>query len=165
MTEHLLNKKTMAKSLGISTQAFDKWDVKPCHKEGRQVYFSVADVVNNRLENYQSKHQPKDAEGLDIVAERARLTFHQANIAELDEEIKRGELIPSEVVEQVWSDMVASFRAKILSIPTKAAHQFVALTEINEIQDALKEHHHEALQELSEYDSKDYGIEINETGS
>lgn len=165
MTEHLLNKKLMAKSLGISTQAFDKWDVKPCLKEGRQVYFSVADVVNNRLDNYQSKHQPKDTDGLDIVAERARLTYHQANIAELEEDIKRGELIPADVVERVWSDMVASFRAKIMSIPTKAAHQFVSLTEISEIQDALKEHHFEALQELSDYEPKDYGIETNKNSS
>ena len=69
----------------------------------------------------------KDSE-LDYAAEKTRLTFHQANIAELDEDIKRGELIPAETVERVWSDLVASFRAKILSIPTKAAHQFIALT-------------------------------------
>lgn len=95
---------------------------------------------------------------MDLSKERARLTHHQANIAELDEDIKRGKLIPADVVERVWSDMVASFRAKILSIPTKAAHQFIALNDINEIQDALKEHHYEALQELSDYEPRDYGI-------
>lgn len=102
---------------------------------------------------------------LDLGKERARLTYHQANIAELDEDVRRGELIPSETVEMVWSDMIASFRAKVLSIPTKAAHQFVHLTSISEIQDALKEHHNEALLELSEYEPTDYGINTSKESS
>lgn len=106
-----------------------------------------------------------DTGNLDIVQERARLTYHQANIAELDEDVRRGELIPADVVERVWSDMAASFRAKILSIPTKAAHQFVNLTNISEIQDALKEHHCEALLELSDYEPKDYGINTRKNNS
>lgn len=160
--EHLLLKKHMAASCGISEQAFTKWGVEPVLREGRSTYYSVADVVENRLANHVEKHQPKDQEVLDIVAERARLTHHQANIAELDESVKRGELIPAEVVEQVWSDMVASFRAKCLSIPTKAAHQFVALTDLSEIQDALKEHLAEALTELSEYEPDHYGVQASE---
>lgn len=153
---HLLKKKDMAESLGISVQAFDRWGVEPVLREGRSAYFSVRDVVDYKLSKEASKHKPES--DLDIVKERARLTYHQANIAELDEDVRRGELIPAEVVELVWSDMIASFRAKILSIPTKAAHQFVNLTSISEIQDALKEHHNEALLELSEYEPKDYGI-------
>ena len=160
---HLLKKKDMAESLGISVQAFDRWGVEPVLREGRSVYFSVRDVVDYQLGKVASKHKPDN--DLDIVAERARLTYHQANIAELEEDVKRGELIPADVVERVWSDMAASFRAKILSIPTKAAHQFIALTNISEIQDALKEHHNEALLELSDYDPKDYGIKTSEISS
>ena len=161
---HLLQKKDMAKSLDISVVAFDKWDVEPDLREGRSAFFSVRSVLDNRLAHQNQKHQPEEG-GLDIVAERARLTFHQANIAEIDEDIKRGAVIPAEVVERVWSDMVASFRAKIMSIPTKAAHQFVSLTEISEIQAALKQHHNEALMELSEYDPAAYDIEISEISS
>lgn len=153
----LLKKKDMAESLGISVQAFDKWGVEPVLREGRAAYFSVKDVVENRLSKVQAKQQP-GSEDLDPIQERARLTYHQANIAELDEEVKRGSLIPAETVEQVWSDMLASFRAKVLSVPTKTAHQFVALTDLSEIQDALKEQLNEALAELSEYDPEDYGI-------
>ena len=155
----------MAKSCGISVQAFDKWYVEGGERAGRETFFSCAEVIQNRLENYKDKHQPKTTDDLDLGEERARLTHHQANIAELDESVKRGELIPAEVVERVWSDMIASFRAKILSIPTKAAHQFISLTSITEIQDALKEHHNEALLELSEYDPKQYGVQVSEDGS
>lgn len=94
---------------------------------------------------------------LDYAAEKTRLTHHQANITQLDEEIKRGSLIPAETVEVVWSDMIASFRAKILAVPTKAAHQFVGLNGLSEIQNALKEHLYEALNELSEYEPEQYG--------
>lgn len=160
---HLLKKKDMAESCGISIVAFDKWGVEPVFREGRSAYFSVRDVLDNRLANAEKKQKP-DID-LDIVKERARLTHHQANIAELDEEVKRGELIPAYVVEQVWGDMLASFRAKILSVPTKAAHQFVALTDLSEIQDALKEHLCEALTELSEYEPNDYGVQVSKERS
>lgn len=59
---HWLNKSNMAKSLGISTQAFDKWDVKPVAKVGRSVYYSVNDVLQNRVTKEIEKHQPKPVE-------------------------------------------------------------------------------------------------------
>lgn len=33
--QHLLNKKMMAKSCGVSVSAFDKWGVEPARREGR----------------------------------------------------------------------------------------------------------------------------------
>ena len=93
-------------------------------------------------------------EQLDLAEERARLTFHQANIASLDERVKEGELVSVEEVEKYTRDMVLNCRAKLLSIPTKAAHEFVNLSDLSEIQDALKAHIHEALLELSNEFSK-----------
>jgi len=46
-----LNKTNMALSLGISTQAFDKWKVKPVAKIGRETFFTVRSVVENRVDN------------------------------------------------------------------------------------------------------------------
>ena len=46
-----MNKRNTAKSLGISVQAFDKWDISPIGKIGREVFFDMRTVVNNRLEN------------------------------------------------------------------------------------------------------------------
>lgn len=157
---HLLNKTNMSRSLGISVQAFDKWHVFPVEKVGREAFYSVRDVLDNRLE----KQKPSSAEDLDITEERARLTHHQANIAALDEKVKEGELIPSEVVETVWTDIIANFRAKVLSIPTKSAHAMIGLTDLNEAQELLKSHIYEALEELSHYDPEQYGIETVSEG-
>lgn len=51
-----LNKTQMSKALGISTQAFDKWGVDPVGKAGRETFFLVANVVDNRLEYHNQKH-------------------------------------------------------------------------------------------------------------
>lgn len=154
---HLLNRKNMALSLGISVQAFDKWNVEPVDKMGREKFFSVKDVLTNRIQNHEAKRQPSGEE-LDLQKERARLTHHQANMAFLDERVKEGELIPAEVVEQVWCNVIANFRSKVLAIPTKSAHALINIDDITEIQDILKSQIYEALEELAEYDPKQYGI-------
>ena len=41
-----LNKKDMAKSIGISVQAFDRWGIEPVAKIGREVFFTVRDVID-----------------------------------------------------------------------------------------------------------------------
>lgn len=57
----------------------------------------------------------------DYDAERSRLTHHQANIAALDEEVKRGRLIPVEEVRQYWQGLLASARARLIGLPVRLA--------------------------------------------
>lgn len=47
---HWLNKSRMATSLGISTQAFDKWGVEPVARIGREAFYDVRSVLENRLD-------------------------------------------------------------------------------------------------------------------
>ncbi len=61
----------------------------------------------------------EDGTVYDYDMERARLTHHQANSAALEEDAKRGRLIPAEQVKQTWSDLVASARAKLLALPSR----------------------------------------------
>lgn len=101
----------------------------------------------------------EDGQCFDLDAERARLTYHQANIASLDEQVKEGRLIPTEIVKTAWADLVMAFRSKILSIPTKAAHHFLNLCELTQIQACLKYHLYEALNELAAYDPEHDGMQ------
>lgn len=97
---------------------------------------------------------PQSATGanqVDFMAEKTRLTYHQANIAQLDEEIKRSNLIPSQLIEKTLFDVFSAFRAKALSIPTKMAHQVVATNNIQEAESLLSEQINEALIEMSEH--------------
>jgi phage terminase Nu1 subunit (DNA packaging protein) len=112
-------------------------------------------------------HSDAGADGsvFDYEMERARLTHHQANKAGMEAEVMKGQLIPSQTVKTVWGDMLMNCRAKLLAIPTKAAHIFVNLTDLSEIQDALDVHVYEALSELSDYEPKQYGIEVIDRGA
>jgi hypothetical protein len=69
-----LNHAEIAAACGVSTQAFDKWGVAPVATVGRETFYMVADVVENRLARQRSlggryinraagKHQPKRASG------------------------------------------------------------------------------------------------------
>lgn len=101
----------------------------------------------------------------DLVEERARLAHHQANKTALEEAVLEGKLIHADKVERVQGDMVSAFRAKMLSLPTKAAHSLIQLETLSEAQDAIKPFIYEALRELADYEPQQYGIESLEKGS
>lgn len=90
----------------------------------------------------------------DLTSERARLAHHQANIAALDEEVKRKTLIPAEQVKMRWQDLIASARAKLLSLPTKIAGTCYGKSE-RDIESASREIVTEALAELARGDGVD----------
>lgn len=98
--------------------------------------------------------KPSDKKSLET--ERTRLASAQAEKTELEVEVIKANLIPAEHVEEVVNNMVASFRAKVLSIPTKAAHAVITLADPAQAEATLREYIYEALQELSEYDSEEY---------
>lgn len=167
----LVNKTQLAEILGKSVQTLTTWQ-----KNGMPIF---ADGSNGQANQYDtaavidwlvSREISKlsiDSEGRvhDYEMERARLTHHQANKTALEEAVLQGSLIPADKVERVQGDMVSAFRAKMLSLPTKAAHSLVALETLSEAQDAIKPFIYEALKELADYEPKQYGIDALEEGS
>ena len=124
---HWLNKSDMAASLGISVQAFDKWGVKPVVRIGREAFFDVRSVVDNRLTQAARKHAPagEDGEGIDPLAEqkltqeRLRLTAAMADSQELKNEVKRARLVPVEFAVFALSRMAAQVGSLLDTIPLK----------------------------------------------
>lgn len=90
-----------------------------------------------------------DGEVYDYDAERARLTFHQANTAALEEARKRKELIPSEEVKSHWESMAANTRAKLLNLPGRLATALNEQSTVQERERVARELIHEALIELA----------------
>lgn len=64
----------------------------------------------------------------------------------------KGELHDAAIVEEVVTNMLSNFRAKLLSIPPKTAPILLGVDSIPEIQEILETKIYEALKELSEYD-------------
>lgn len=134
---HWLNKSTMADSLGISVQAFDRWGVKPIAKVGRSVYFTVADVLDNRRVNEAEKHQPKPTEPKEIEDggleyERYRLTKAQADAQELKNEIARQEVVPVGFATFALSKIAAEVSGILDSLPLNLYRKHPELTTIQQ---------------------------------
>ncbi|MCU8012197.1 terminase small subunit [Shewanella sp. SM74] len=101
----LLNKTDLCKSLEISTQAFDKWEVPVHSKRGRECLYKMADVVGNRVANERKKTITKpdedDPDKPDMDYERWRLIRAQA----VGQEIKNEKDL-KEVVEVSFATFV-----------------------------------------------------------
>ncbi|BCA28359.1 hypothetical protein PtoMrB4_23360 [Metapseudomonas otitidis] len=114
----------MAKSLGISPQAFDKWGVEPIARIGREAFYRVQDVVQNRLDNAAKKHQPSgsDGGGVDplieykLMQERLRLTTAQAYAVEQKNQVNDKLLIPAPFVTFALEKIASKIGSKLETV-------------------------------------------------
>lgn len=125
----VLNKTDMAKSLNISTQAFDKWEVPVHSKVGRETFYTVADVVANRIANERKKavQDPDDDESstdAELMAERIRLTRAQAEAQELKNERTKRLVVPCEFITFVLSKISVQIASILDSIPLTIKRKF-----------------------------------------
>lgn len=115
---HWLNKTSMAASLGITVQAFDKWKVDPVTRIGRENFYDVRSVLNNRLALAEQKADASQGmEGIDplieykLMEERRGLTAAQRVGQENKNAVSARQLVPvdfstfalSRVIAQVGS--------------------------------------------------------------
>lgn len=128
----LINKATLVASLTISSQAFDKWGVKPRTKRGRENFYSVGDVVQNRLDNAEknqgksgvkksvkqsSKDQPdEDRLKLEKLAEEVRAL-------KLKNDVREAHLMPVELVTEILASIAAEQIAVFETLPLNIKRQ------------------------------------------
>ena len=86
---------------------------------------------------------------VDFGAERARLVKAKADLAEMDAESRRGDLLPAAQVEEAWIAVLARLRSRLLVLPDRLAplvHEETTLAGArNQIRHAIAE----ALTELA----------------
>lgn len=119
-----LNKSEMAKSLGISPQAFEKWGVEPISRAGRESFYRAQDVVQNRVEHALSKQQPGDPddEGSNaniekrLLQERLRLTTAQADSVEQKNRVNDKILVPVDFATFALSKIAAQIGSKLETV-------------------------------------------------
>jgi len=90
----------------------------------------------------------------DYEEARARKVAAEAEIAELELAKVRGELVVADDVVTAWSDTLASLKAKLVSVPSKAAPIVASDDTAGGCQKVLDDLIREALEELSNYDPK-----------
>lgn len=84
--------------------------------------------------------------------ERTRKMAADARIAEIELRKVEGELVVAEEVVDAWISVVGAVKARLLSIPTKAAPIVANENQAGECQIILEDLINEALEELSNYD-------------
>lgn len=85
---------------------------------------------------------------------RARKIAAEAEIAELELAKVRGSLVLAGDVVTAWSDVLANLKAKLISIPSKAAPIVASDDNAGSCQKVIEDLVREALEELSNYDPK-----------
>lgn len=90
----------------------------------------------------------------DYERERARLTKAKADMAEMERNLMRGTHHEANAVASVVNEMLASFRQRVLSIPTKTAPLVADCITPSECYAIIEEECHHALRELSDYDPR-----------
>jgi phage terminase Nu1 subunit (DNA packaging protein) len=129
----LLNKTDLCKSLGISTQAFDKWDVPTTSKKGRECLYTMSDVVGNRVANERKKHlsnpAPEDNDKPNIDYERWRLTKGQADGQELKNEKDRKEVVEVAFCSFLLSRIAAQISPVLDQIHIRVKRKFPDMPE------------------------------------
>lgn len=93
---------------------------------------------------------------LNLEEEKAIHERVKRHISELKLQVMKGDLHKSEDVECIMTDMLVSVRTKLLSMPAKLAPLLVARNDIDYIRKAINREVLEALNELKDYNPKDF---------
>lgn len=126
----------------------------------RRITTALADLKHEKGGKGAKLYESADAllalftgSSFDDKKERGRLTHHQANLAGLQEDELRGELVRVEDVEKVVGDHVAACRAKLLNLPAKVTPLVLGMETPEEVTATLESVLWEALAELAnQYD-------------
>lgn len=145
-----INKSEVADVFGVSLQTVDQWVRKglSCTKSGQEVLFNSAAVVAF-LELQAEARAAASSRPADAEEARARKLAAEAELAEMERDERRGQLIPISVVERVVSEEYAAVRAKLLSLPGKLAPLVAIEDDEVTCRDLIERGVTEALDELA----------------
>lgn len=125
--------------------------VRPVRVEGVAKYYAMVDAAPALVDP--ARRGPRAFEGgnvLNLEAERARLAKEQADKTAMENGRLRGDLLPADQVTRAVTGAFARVRARMLSLPTKAAPRAVGKESLAEVQALLAGYVEEALAELAE---------------
>ena len=115
--------------------------VKPISERGKFKYYLLQDVVdviykkNNKL--------------IPIDEIKKKKLQAETDLAELELEKERGNVIEVKLIERQWTNLVIGCKSKLLSIPTKLAPILANETDINLVKNIIEQTINQALLELS----------------
>ncbi len=144
--------KAVARFLDVSDRRVRQLRDEKVIEEVRPGLYDLLDT-NRRYINYLRKRNPESEEAVDYNTERAKLVRAKRENEELDLKIRKNQLHSSEDVEAVLSNMLISFRSRLMAIPSRLSPILSKKTDKAEIFKILKAQIDEALNELSDFNA------------
>ncbi len=155
-----VNSATLEKIFGVSDRTIRNYAEENIVIRAAKGRYKLMDSIANYILTLKVQ---MDAAGIDtgdgeidLEEEKAIHERVKRHISELKLQTMRGELHKSEDVERVMMDMLASVRAKLLSMPTKLAPILVSRSDIDFVRNTINREVMEALNELKDYNPKEF---------
>jgi phage terminase Nu1 subunit (DNA packaging protein) len=156
---------TISKLFGLSERRVQQLARDGVIPKPEKNQYELIGSVRSYIDYLQQRAFGKGVSPQDMHVERARLLKAQADMAEIELAEKSGALVAVERVESDWIQVLSACRAKLLSIPTKSAHQIVNLVEVYDVEKFLKQAIFEALEELAAYEIKGEDISADDASA
>lgn len=118
-------------------------------KEGRGK-FPLIPNVQNYIKYWQDRAAGSDAGEADITSQNFRLKKLTADKMELEVNQMRGDLISAESVRDLLSQLLGNCRAKLLTMPGKAAQSAIDARDVKTIESDIRDMVYESLEEISD---------------
>ncbi len=155
-----VNSSALEKIIGVSDRRIRQLAEENIIIRAAKGRYKLMDSITNyilTLKVQMEANNAKSVDGeIDLEEEKAIHERVKRHISELKLQTMRGELHKSEDVERVMMDMLASVRAKLLSMPTKLAPILVSRSEIDFVRNTINREVMEALNELKDYNPKEF---------
>lgn len=151
----IVNKQRLEAILGRDHKTVLKWQKEgmpfiPASGRGKANTYDTEAVIDWLI----AKEKDKDGA---FTRAKLRLIEAQAEMAELDVLEKKELLIPLDKMQHLWAGVLASCRARILSIPSRLAPVIATHRDPKKIEKVLKEACDEALTDLANHDPETNG--------
>ena len=145
-----INKTEVADLFGVSIQSVDQWVRKGlgCRKAGHEVIFNSA-AVTAFLEKQAEARAIASNKPADADEARSRKLAAEAEIAEMQRDRMRGELVDISSVETVVAEEYGAVRSKLLALPGKLAPMVAIEADEITCRDLIERGITEALDELA----------------
>lgn len=123
--------------------------LEPIEKKSNKITYDIKEALQLIFTNGFLLDE-NDNDIIDPQLEKAKLDRARRQDIELNLEVKKKNLIPSDVIETALSGLFSSIKSKILNIPTKAAQRYEPKMSQKKLEKLLKDQVKEVLQGLSE---------------
>jgi hypothetical protein len=138
----MLNQKLTAKAFGVSVQAFQTWSLRPHSRKGRQVFYYLPSVIEQRLAQLMDRAEAFDSQ-------RERLAAAQAEKVEAENAVRRGKLADVDEVEELIGGRIVAAKQKLRGVSAKVAPQLTNVADASIIAGLIRAEIDGALADLA----------------